>query len=85
MTNSGRRTRLAAELERRRPVQQRAERGLQLDPGQRRPDAEVHAGAEGDVRVVGAADVQGVRLGEHGRVAVGRAQQRGDLLPGRRR
>ena len=81
MTNSGRRRAGRPELERRRPVEQRAERGLQLDPGQRRPDAEVHAGAEGDVRVVGAADVEGVRRRRTPPGRGWRAQQRGDLLP----
>ena len=65
---------------RRRPVEQRAERGLQLDPGQRRADAEVHAGAEGDVRVVGAADVQGVRRRRTRPGRGSRAEQGGDLL-----
>ena len=81
MTNSGRRRGSRAELQGRRPVEQRAERRLELHPGQRRADAEVDAGAEGDVRVVGAADVEGVGGREHRRVPVGRAEQRGDLLP----
>ena len=82
MTNSGRRTGSPPSSRRRRPVEQRPERRLQLDAGQRRPDAEVDAGAEGDVRVLGAADVEGVRGVEHRGVVVGRAEQRRDLLAG---
>ena len=52
----------------------------QLHPGQRSAQAEVHAGAEGEVRVGVAADVEEVGVGEDGRVAVGGAEQRGDLL-----
>jgi len=45
----------------------------------------VDAGAEGDVRVVPAGHVQPVRVGERGRVAVGRAEQQGDLAAPRYR
>src|SRR4029450_13539360 len=52
------------------PLKQRAERRLQLDPPQRRPEAEVDAGAERQVRVRRPADVETVGIGEDLRVAV---------------
>ena len=72
--------RLAGQGQPRQVGEQRGQRRLQLDPGQRRAEAEVDAGAEAEVRVGGAAQVEPVRVGEHRRVPVGRAQQRGDLL-----
>ena len=46
-----------------------------LGPGQERAQAQVAAAAEGHVRVRGTADVQPLRLVEHGRVVVGAAEQ----------
>ena len=60
----------AGELERGHPPQERPERGLQLDPREGRPKAEVDARAEGEVRVGIAVDPEGVRRGEDRRVAV---------------
>jgi hypothetical protein len=66
-------------------AQHRAERGLQLEPGQRGAEAEVHARAEGDVRVRVASDVERVRLAEDRGVAVGRAEQQAELGAARHR
>ena len=63
-------------------AQQQAERLDELHPGQRRPDAEVHAGPEGQVRVGVAVGTEGVGVVEDRRVAVRRAEQGRDPLPG---
>ena len=55
-------TRLLRELEARRPLHQRPQSRLELDPRQRRADADVDAAAEADVLGgVGAADLEGIR------------------------
>ena len=57
------------------------ERDLGLEPGQGGAEAEVVAGAEGQVAVgVGPGEVEAVGIGEHRGVAVGRAEQRDHLL-----
>ncbi len=53
----------------------------QLHPGQRRPNAEVDATAEGDVRIRFPADIELVGPLENLRVTVGRTEQSRDPLP----
>src|SRR3954454_4217629 len=74
---------LAGEGEPGEPAQQRAERDVGLHPGQRRAQAVVDAVAEREVRVVAPRDVEPLRLGELGVVAVGRAPQDLHDLTGR--
>ena len=73
--------RVLSELQGRRPRQQRPERSLQLHPGERRPDAEVHPGAEGDVRALVRPTSRVSGVGEHGGVAVGRASRAAIFWP----
>src|SRR5262247_51814 len=57
----------------RHALEQRAQRELTLHAGQRGSEAEVNAEPEGDVAVVGACDVEPVRIREVGRIPVGRS------------
>src|ERR687897_3802332 len=62
--------------------QQGPERQLQLQPAQGRPQAVVDAGPEAELLGgPGAGQVEPVRVGEDGRVAVGRAEQQPQLGP----
>lgn len=70
--------RLAREPQARKPPEQGRERDLQLDPGERRADAEMNAGAEADILPVKAERVEPVRIPEARGVAVGRAQGPGE-------
>ena len=54
---------------------------FRLKPGQRRPHAEMGAGAERDVLVLRPAHVEAVGVGELRRIAVGGCQQQVDPLP----
>ena len=79
MTNAGTRTgsSTSASPGARRPAPQAR---LQLDPRERRADADVDAAAEADVLGgVRAADVEAVGIGEDAWVAVGRAEEQRDL------
>src|SRR4029450_8668909 len=63
-------------------AEQGPERQLQLQAAQRRPQAVVDPGPEAEVLGgLAAAQVEAVRAGEHGRVAVGRAEQQPQLGP----
>src|SRR5512135_440024 len=53
---------LRAQFDGGEPAQQRRDRDVGLEPGERRPEAEVDALAERQVPVVGAADVELVRV-----------------------
>src|SRR5829696_2364891 len=53
-------------------LHQLGEHGAQLEAGEGGAEAEVGSGAEGEVGVWLAGDVEGERVGEHGFVAVGR-------------
>ena len=73
-------SRLAGQVQVGERREQRGQRLDQLHPRQRSAQAEVHPGAEGEVRVRVAGRVEDVGVGEHRRVAVGGAEQRRDLL-----
>jgi sodium/bile acid cotransporter 7 len=64
-------------------LQQDAERHPRLQPRQRRPETEVDAVAEREMRVGGAMDVEPVGLGEHPFVAVGGREPGDDDRTGR--
>ena len=80
ITKNGWYSRSATSRSRGAAAPQLGERDRDLQPGQRRADAEVHAAAEADVGAVAAADVERVRVGEPGRVAVGRPEQHADPI-----
>src|SRR5262249_11062260 len=61
------------------------ERDGAFHPRQGCAQAHVHAGAEGNVAVGRARDVEAVRIGEFGRVAVGRTDADMDVGAGRQR
>src|SRR5688572_21345701 len=63
------------------PLQQGSEGDLEFQLRQRRTEAEVDARAEGDMRVLGASQVQPIRVGKDCRVAVGRAEEQCELGP----
>ncbi len=65
------------------PLQQGRHGRRQFDAGQWGADAVVDAGAEGDVRVVRAGEVEAVRGREHRRVVVGGAEQHRHLRAAR--
>ena len=62
----------------RQPLEERLEQHFELEPRERRAEAEVRAGAEGEVPVRRAADVELVRPGEGARVAVRGAVEQAD-------
>src|SRR6185437_15314985 len=73
-------TRFACKANAGQPFEQRRQRRLQLDPRQRRADAEMDASAEADVLTVGAERIEGVGMREPFRVAVGGAEHQADRL-----
>lgn len=66
----------------RKAPQQGGKRGLPLQPGQRRPHAVVDAVPVSEVLIVTPREVQGVRIREPLRVAVGRRQHHQYGVPG---
>src|SRR5262245_22092812 len=70
--------RRAGELVARKPRQEPPDGNAPLQPRHVEPGAHMRAGAEGEVAVGLAADVESIRVGELGRVAVGGADADGD-------
>ena len=62
------------QAQRRVALQQPGEGDLAFEPRERRAEAVVNAGAEAELRVRHPPDVEALRLGEHRRVAIGRAE-----------
>src|SRR5262245_33436111 len=61
--------------------QQRRQRELPLEPGQRRAETEVDAVAEGEVAVLRASELEPVRLAELGRIPVGGVDHEEEAIP----
>src|SRR5512144_1742231 len=69
---------LCAQFDAGEAAQQRGNRDLGLEPGQRRSQAEVDALPESNMAVVAAGDVELVRVREHRGIPVGRTEHRQD-------
>lgn len=74
--------RRSGQLEMAEAGQQRGERHLAFQPGQRRAEAVVDAAAEGHMAVGVTGDVEAARIGEGRRVTVRRSEHQHDLIAG---
>src|SRR2546430_16919345 len=78
-------SRLLDRLHPREPLEERPERGLELEATEGRTEAEVDPGAEAQMRVRRPAEVELVGLVEHRGITVGRSEDEPELGPARDR